>query len=298
MNYLSIVLIALVVSFSARAASPEESYLAARDRHIAKFKKLEEAGEADERVAKQEAAARAELELLLEKIVGPVAVEGFTEPGRLSLESLFGQDVGADQLDGLAFSSDDKAQLLVTTDGLFKHWLRAHQKAWTKAEAPPQTLEQALKSEFFYTLAVSPDAAVAKYADIPVSKPAKAELAVALLDQRSQDVAGASIPDEIIVAVVRDGRLFVATTQSKAKIVAHPTCDKLWSGYEAKANKALADYSASGRTDEAAFSRYTRLQDEGSAAFRRCFAERAKSEAFFAEATREAQTLAERLAGK
>lgn len=297
MKPLLIALMALV-PVACQAASLEDNYVASRDRYIAKFKKLEEAGQADKSVMKQEESARGDLERQLENIVGPLRVEGFVEPGKLSLESLFGQDIGADQLDGLAYSSGDKTQLLVTTDTLFKSWLKAHQKSWTKPETPPQTLDQALKSEFFYTLAISPDAAVAKYADIPIAKPARAELAVGLLDQRSQDITGASVPEEIIVAVLQDGKLYVAAAQSKAKIVAHPACDKIWSDYEAKANKALSDYSASGRTDQTLFARYTRLQDEGSAAFRRCFAERAKSEKFFAEVTEEAQALADRLSSK
>lgn len=297
MKFLLIVL-AFFIPVAAQAASPEEAYLASRDRYIAKFKKLEDSGQADERAGKQEQSARDELERQMEKIIGPVAVEGFAEPGKLSLETLFGEGVGADQLDGLAFSSTDKGQLLVTTEGLFKAWLRAHQKAWTKPQTPPQTLEQALKSEYFYTLAISPDAGVVKYADLPVSKPAAAELAVAMLDQRSQDITGASVPDEIIVAVARAGRLVIAASPTKTKIIAAPACDKIWADYEARANKALAAYDAAGRRNDALFADYTRLQDEGGGAFRRCFAERAKSEKFFAELTQEAQALVDRLAAK
>lgn len=297
MKSLLIALVALIPA-AAQAASPEETYLASRDRYIAKFKKLEAAGQADERAMKQEESARGELERQLEKIIGPVAVEGFTEPGKLSLDTLFGEGVGADRLDGLAFSSGDKSELLVTTGALVESWLRAHQKSWAKSETPPQTLDQALRSEHFYTLAVSPDAGVALYGEVPVAKPAKAELVVAMLDQRSQDITGASVPDEIIVAVARNGKLLVASAPVEAKIVAAPACDKIWGDYEAKASKALAAYSASGRTDDTLFARYTRLQDEGSAAFRRCFAERAKNEKFFADVTREAQGLADRLASE
>ncbi|MBG0810848.1 hypothetical protein IY145_15880 [Methylosinus sp. H3A] len=284
------------VPLAASAVTPEEAYLASRDRHIAKLRKLEAAGKAAGQAEANEKKALKELDEKMEAIIGPVSVEGFQKLGKYSIETLF-DGVGADQLDGLAFAGDDdKSQLSVSTDGLAEAFLRAHRKSWIKSEKPPQTLGQALASPYFYTVAISPDAGVEKYADLPIAKPAAATLAAALLDLRSQDDAGGTLPDEIIVAVASGGRLFIASTPAKAKIETAPACEKAWSEHQARAKKAMDSYSASGRADEKDFEAYSKLQEEGSAAFRRCFAEHAKSEKFFVALTQEAQALADKLA--
>jgi hypothetical protein len=295
MKFLLIACLALA-SVAAHAASPEQDYLAARDRYVAEFKTLEESGQADERATKQEQDARGDLERRLEKILGPVAVEGFSAPGRLSLETLFSQDVGAEQLDGLVFSSADKGELLVSTKALLESWLGARRKGWIKTETAPAALEQASRSDFFYTLAISPDAGVVRYADLPIAKPAAADFAAAMLDQRSQDITGATLPSEIIVTLARAGKVLIVSTPARTKIGSTSACDAIWADYAGKSDKALAAYAASGRTDDKLFDESTRLQDEGGAAFRRCFAEQAKKEKFFADLTEEAQALADRLA--
>ncbi|WP_159731410.1 hypothetical protein [Methylosinus sp. Ce-a6] len=284
------------VSLAASAATPEEAYLSSRDRAIAKLRKLEAAGKAAGQAEADERKALAEFGGKMEAIIGPVSAPGFQKLGKYSIETLF-DGIGADQLDGLAFAGDDdKSQLTISTQGLAEAFLRAHRKSWIKSEKAPQSLGEALASPYFYTLAVSPDAGVEKYADLPIAKPAAATLAAAMLDLRSQDDAGGALPDEIIVAVASGGRLYIASTPAKAKIETSPVCEKAWSEHQAKAKKAMDSYSASGRADEKDFEQYSKLQEEGSAAFRRCFAERAKSETFFADLTQEAQALADRLA--
>ncbi|TDX60242.1 hypothetical protein EDE12_12213 [Methylosinus sp. sav-2] len=291
--------LALLLAFTplaATAATPEEAYISLRDRSTAKLRKLEAAGKAAGAAEAEEQKTLKELGEKMEAIIGPVSVPGFQKLGKYSIETLF-DGVGADQLDGLAFSGDDdKSQLTVSTQGLAEAFLRAHRKNWLKGEKPPQSLGEALPSPYFYTLAVSPDAGVEKYADLPIAKPSAATLATALLDLRSQDDAGGALPDEIIVAVASEGRLYIASTPAKAKIESAPACEKIWSEHQAKAKKAMDSYSASGLADEKDFEKYSKLQEEGSSAFRHCFAEHAKSEKFFAALTQEAQALADKLA--
>jgi hypothetical protein len=291
--------LALLLAFlplAASAATPEEAYLSSRDRHIAKLRKLEASGKAAGQAEADEQKALKELGEKIEAIVGPVSAPGFQKLGKYTIETLF-DGLGADQLDGLAFAGDDdKSQLTVSTVSLAEAFLRAHRKSWSKGEKPPQSLGEALASPYFYTLAVSPDAGVEKYADLPIAKPGAATLAVAILDLRSQDDAGGALPDEIIVAIASGDRLSIASTPAKAKIETSPVCEKAWSAHQAKAKKAMDSYSVSGRADEKDFETYSKLQDEGAAAFRHCFAEHAKSETFFAALTREAQALADALA--
>jgi hypothetical protein len=297
MRLLAYALSALVPAIAA-AASLEDGYFAARDRYLAQFKKLEDAGKIDDRASKEEERARGDLERRLRQIVEPHGADGFPGPGKLSLETLFPAEIGAGVLDGLTYSFDEEGQLLVSTKALFENWLKGRQESWEKSETPPQTLDQALKSEFFYSLAISPDAAVTRYVDLPIERPRKASIAVAFLDLRSQDDAGATLPNEIIVSVARGGKMFIASAPAKAKIVADPSCEKSWKDKEAEASAAFEAYRASDQKNERLFEKYSRLQAESGEAFRRCFAAAARKARFFAELTREAQKLADRLAGR
>src|SRR5262245_3286101 len=121
---ISLVTVVLALSCAvAQAASPEQSYLAARDNHIKRInaKKLSEAE--SKRIAAQEQAALADLQKLLVKIVGP-APKGFKPEGKINMEGLLKGDMGFGILDGLVFTADDeKGNVTVTTEPLLKAWL-------------------------------------------------------------------------------------------------------------------------------------------------------------------------------
>src|SRR3984893_12567675 len=135
----------------------------------------------------------------LRRIIGDIAIRGFSSQGKTNFDTLSTGGVGFGQLDGLAFSSQDgKAQFVVTTETLLHDWLRTHKNWWKKEKNAPQKVEDALKSEPFYTQAISTDAAVVKYAEVPVKKNASAQV-VAILDARSQDMVPRT-PDELIVS--------------------------------------------------------------------------------------------------
>ena len=111
-------LIALLVAcpIAARAASPEDSYIAARDKYIAKFK-ID--GVPDDKTTRDESAARADLEAKLRAILGRVTIEGVPAEGNSNLETLIGGDMGLGLLDALVHQSADGApRLLVTTPTL------------------------------------------------------------------------------------------------------------------------------------------------------------------------------------
>jgi hypothetical protein len=186
----------------------------------------------------------------------------------------------------------------VTTDALLDHWLREHKDWWGPEVANvPQDVDTALKSEAFYTQALRTDAAISKYAELPVAKPANAKLAFAMLAARSQDI-GPRTPDELIVSVLKDGRLFVLTAPAKAKIDPMPACQQIWRDATRKAAKAHAAYVASGLKDNKLFEQSTRFEEEGDAGFRRCFAQQTKGRSFVAALTRQAQGLIDRLPTK
>jgi hypothetical protein len=291
-------LVALLVSISAAAAaaSLEESYFAARDGYIEKFK----AAEPDNgHVRKEEEFARGDLQDQLRRIVGTSDIKGFSAPARSNLDTLFKDEIGFGLLDGLVYSSaDDKTHIVVTTDTLLAHWLREHKDWWGPTVSNvPQDVDAALKSEAFYTQALKSDAAVSEYAELPIATPAQAKFAFAMLAARSQDV-GPRTPNELIVSAVKDGRVFVVTARANAKVDPMPGCRRIWRDASRNAAKAHQAYVASGLKDDKLLEQSTRIEEEGFAAFRHCFAQQAKRRSFAAALTRQAQALIDRLPSK
>jgi hypothetical protein len=187
-------------------------------------------------------------------------------------------------LDGLVFASaDGKATVLATTDGLLSRWLAA-------AREVPQDPVEALRSEEFYAQATSPDAAVLRYALVPVLPPGGASTARAMLVVRAQEMTP-RVPDEMLVAVISGKRLFIASSPVKAKVAAIPACDEVWKGYETKMNDALAAYNKSDPKDETLFEAYTKLEEQADKGFRGCYAEEALSAPFYKDLVKQAQAI-------
>jgi hypothetical protein len=114
-------------------------------------------------------------------------------------------------LDGMVYSAvDAKTRVIVTTDGLFRHWLQEH-KNWADNQLP-QDPSAAVKAQDFYSQAVSTDAAIVHYADIAVTAPPGTVFAYAMLAARTQDDLPAT-GDEVFVALSRGGHVFVANTR-------------------------------------------------------------------------------------
>jgi hypothetical protein len=105
----ALVLAALLLPpIGAAAVSPEEAYLAARDRYIASFNATASAKDEKAVFARHDKAVR-DLEQRLKPIVGPFSAPGFPAEGKLNLVSLFPDDIGFGMLDGLARAKAPKA---------------------------------------------------------------------------------------------------------------------------------------------------------------------------------------------
>jgi hypothetical protein len=269
------------------AASPEEDYFAARDAFVEKFDALAKAGKIDDdQTFKDHDQALAELGKLTRQIVGPVAIKGFPANGKSNLDSLFKGDEGFGLLDGLLFkSTDDKTQVVATTVSLLEHWLREHKDWW---EPPitnvPQDITAALKSDAFYTQALNTDAAISIYAELPVSKPAQSKFAGAMMVTRRQDF-GLRSPNELLIASLQPPLVFVISAPTHAKAEIMPVC---WRQAERKASHLDAHAKDIDKERD-------RLEEEGDAAMRRCFGQRARSQAFFSPLTHQAQAWLDRL---
>ena len=257
------------------AQSPEErAYLAERDRAIAAL-------EAKYDVEDYKRASDA-LEVRLWRIVGPVAPpKGFAGAGYFSPATLC-CGVGEGMLDGIAFPAGDDTNgiVIVTTESLLLHWLAAR-----KMPAEP---ESTLRSGDFYAKAIVGDAAVTTFAILPIVTPAGATVAVATLALASQPrvVSG---PRQIAISVLKGGKAYVAFVEAKPLPKPIGLCEIVLSQIH---NLAIATF-ADGKPEDA-----FRLLEEGERDFVQCWRALVKDEAAFPVLTRQAQALADALAGQ
>ena len=254
---------------SAHAASPEQHYLDLRDHYIAKFSKAKESDE----TFKQHDAALNELTGVLRGLVGPVTIKGLPAEGKSNVDTLFREDIGFGHLDGLGFATEgDKQQAVVTTTALLKHWLHEHSK-----DGMPQEIDAAFRSDRFYYQAIQ-DAAFAKYAELPITKPTSAGAAVAVLGVRGNgDLKGP--PREIDVVAIQGEKVFFLAATDAVKTAEIPACEKVWKQMMAK--KVPQDSMAK--------------EDQAMDAYTKCFAKEAPSQSWFAAAVKKAQSQLELL---
>jgi hypothetical protein len=260
----------LVLAGQAYAGPAEDRYFALRDSGIKKFSSSAR-GEEDD--FKQHEAAVKELAGALRALVGDVKIKSLPGEGTSNIDTLDKRDSGFGHLDGLAYASEnDKTQVVVTTAALVRHWLRERRE-----DGLPQDIAAAVKSSELYYLAVD-DAAYAKYAELPITRPAGAQSAVALLGVRGNgDLKGA--PNEIDIAVLQGERiiLVVATVEMKTAVI--PACEKVWTTMMAKPIP-----KGDPRAD-------LKHEDQAMAAFTACFAREAPNQRWFAAVTAKAQGL-------
>ncbi|WP_262048109.1 hypothetical protein [Bradyrhizobium sp. Bra78] len=258
----------LVLATSANAAQPEQHYLDLRDRYIAKFSKAKE----NDETYKQHDAALKELTGVLRGFVGPVTIKGLPADGKSNADTLFKGDSGFGHLDGLGFASEgDRMQAVVTTSTLLKHWLREHRE-----DGMPQEIGAAFKSDRFYYYAIQ-DSAFAKYAELPITKPANATAAVAVLGVRGNgDLKGP--PAEIDVVAIQGEKVLFLAASDAVKTAPIPACEKVWTQMMAKPIDKKDPRGDMTREDNAM------------TAFTACFAKQAPSQSWFASVVKKAQS--------
>ncbi len=139
----------LLPPIGAAAVSPEDAYIATRDRFIASFKATGGAEDEKAMVARHDKALR-DLERQLKPIVGPFSAPGFPAEGKLNLVSLFPDDEGFGMLDGIVYGEGESARsLVVTTDSLLDKWLLGHPKGRSQDELPISAAAAAKTADFY-----------------------------------------------------------------------------------------------------------------------------------------------------
>jgi hypothetical protein len=286
---MKILRIALLVLFPsvAGAASLEQSYIAARDAQIRKVAAAEKKGTDSNRVDKIQEKALAELQKQLMQIIGTskLSVPGVKATAKINIEALSDKDQGFEMLDGLTYASEDyKTQVVVTTEGLLKAWMRRGRKPNNSKMS--QDPAKAMTSEEFYTQAVNSDATLSKYAELPIKKPAAASAAYAMFGGWAQD-DGPWEPDELVMSVIQGGKLYVVRIPASTKLGPFPACQAVWDKAERRANEVYERAPSKPKV----VPDMSKIREEGAAAFRRCFAENAPKEKGFADLVRQAQTI-------
>jgi hypothetical protein len=286
----------VLLPVAAQAGSPEQDYLAARDAHIRKLAVFSKPGADMERSIKPHEAAVADLEKHMKRVVGTAApaVPGIAPRPKLNNDTLLKGDQGFGMLDGLIYLSEDyKTRVVVTTESLFKIWLRVHRK-WWRDNNVPEDPAKALAHVSFYTQAVDSGSALSKYAELPIKKPAAASIAYAMLGGWAQD-DGPWEPGELVISVMQGGKLYVVRVPAGTKIGPFPPCQAVWDEAERKSNEA---FQRAQDKPNAKAADGGKVREDGATAFRRCFAERVPKEKGFADLVRQAQSIADALPAK
>ena len=287
-----------LASSVAFAASPEDDYIAARDKAIGAIAALNSANAAIETIDAENAKALADLQQRLAGIIGPLAVKDFPASGTINIESLSDSDIGSGMLDGLRYTKgDDGPSLVATTRGLLERWLKAKAAGTDESFKLPVGIDEALKLDAFYTQAVNSDAAFEGTLDFPLKKPEGADIAFARLGGWTQDV-GPIYEQQVIVTLVK-GKIVMITSVSAAPAVPKiAACDAVWAAADAAAQKFQEAYQASDLKDEKAFDSSNAAWDKGDSDYRACMGQHLPGDPAYPALLAQAQALADQMAGK
>jgi hypothetical protein len=281
-------MLALVLSDSSAHAQTEvDRYLAARDAAIERFTP-ERVPNIGQRELDEERKARAELDSLIRAVLGTQSLDGF-EAAQFNLTTLFSGDIDFGRLDGLAFETDGgDTKVVLSTRPLLAKWLQAEWQDPKDRIAP----DAAMKSETFYLRALGSDAAILRYADIPLG----IADAFAILAARTQD-APPFEANEVFVTAIHGDRVFVASARVE-RALAVAACTRPREAAEAKLAELERAEIKPGPRNAVALERVIKLRDQIEIDFRNCFAERAPKEPGFASAVKRARDMLARVPAK
>ena len=169
-----------------------------------------------------------------------------------------------------------------------------------KARIPtklPIDAAAAVQTEDFYGSAISTDAAVISYGEIPLAKPDGAKYLTAMLTSRTQDQSPPA-PDHLFVTLSRGGRVFIVDEKLDKPMAPIAECDAVSKAAQQKADDAEKAYQASDPKDEKLFEASTKIRNDGDEAFRHCYGEKVKSLPMFKGASDQARAILDALPAK
>jgi hypothetical protein len=280
------------------AASPDDDYIAARDKAISAIAALENSNAPVETLDAAGAKALADLEKRLSVLVGPLAVAGFPAAGTINLESLSDSDIGYGMLDGLRYAKgDDGPSLLATTRGLVERWLKSRAAETDESLKLPAGIDEALKLDAFYAQAIGSDAAFTGTLDFPLKKSEGADIVIARLGGWTQDI-GPIYDQQVVVTLVKGKSVMIASAPAAPPVPKIAACEAVWTAADTAAQKFQQAYQASDLKDEKAFDAANAAWEKGDADYRACMGERLPGDPVFPALLAQAQELADHMAGK
>lgn len=278
---------------AAAAADALSDYVAARDKAIAQSITAAKAGKSgDEAVMKREEAAMKDLAKRLAAVLGPLKFKGLGAPEYSMHVFVYGESDPARQLDGLRFADKDfNTRIVVTPDSVFRTWLAAR----AKDEGAPAELGKGVKAAMttseFYGEAIGFDGGFFQpYMELPVAA-APGEEAYAVLGQQVDSPPGNTMPNEIAIVRIADGKAMAGITIAKLGAKPIAACEAVWKPFQTKADALQKAVEKDNKEQDPRWDEITKIQDEGSNAFRACFAKEAASQPFMAAAVKRAEGL-------
>ncbi|TGR28962.1 MULTISPECIES: hypothetical protein [unclassified Mesorhizobium] len=288
-------LVLALASGAAYAASPEDDYIAARDKAISAIAAMESANAPVETLDAANDKARADLEQRLSTLLGPFTVTDFPAAGTINIESLSSSDVGFGMLDGLRHGTEDGPSIVASTRGLVERWLQSR-AAETDADLKlPTSFDRALKLDAFYTQAIGSDAAFTGTLDFKLKTPEGADMAIARLGGWAQDV-GPNYDQEVVVTLVKGNSVMIAEAPATPPVPKIAACDAVWTAADAAAQKLVKQ--ATGDSDETTSDAADAAWAKGDSDFRACMGKSLPDNPVFPTLLAQAQALADHMAGK
>ncbi|MFG1236819.1 hypothetical protein V5F63_06385 [Xanthobacter autotrophicus DSM 597] len=273
------------------AADPLSDYVAARDKATAAALAAAKAGKSgDEAVIKREEAALKDLGKRMTALVGPMKFKGLGSPEYTLRVLTYDENTPAHDLGGLSFVSKDfDTRLVVVPESIFTAWLADRAKDPDAPKAFASGVKAAAGTPEFYTNAVGFDGGFYQpYVELPVAA-APGETATAWLGLQTEEPSGNTAPNEIAIVRIGGGMAMAGVTMVKLGDKPIPACDAIWQPFKTKADALQKQVEKDNKDQDPRWEEITRIQDEGSNAYRACFMKEAPNQPFFAAAVKKAE---------
>lgn len=276
---------------AAASADALSDYVAARDKATAAALAAAKADKSgDPAVIKREEAALKDLGKRMMALVGPVKFKGLGSPEYTLRVLTYDENTPAQDLGGIAFADKDfNTRLVVAPESIFTAWLAARAKDPDAPKAFASGVKAAAGTPEFYTNAIGFDGGFYQpYVELPVAA-VPGETAVAWLGLQTEEPSGNTAPNEVAIVRIGGGMAMAGVTMVKLGDKPIPACDAVWKPFKTKADALQKQVEKDNKDQDPRWEEITKIQDEGSAAYRACFVKEAPAQPFFAAATAKAE---------
>lgn len=199
-----------------RQLDARRSYIEARARYSHEMDSIYKVSPVEG--ARANSAAVRELAIRLRSIVGPFSMRGMSDSGTIDLGTFISGNEDTDLPDGIVYHGPDKMRIFVTDSAILHAWITQRYHSGI-----PTDLARDLPREEVNTFMFWEDAAVVRYADLPVSSMRKRVYAAQLID-RAQDYCPNCTPGWVLVTVGVGSRVMIADAPLSDSIPVPSAC--------------------------------------------------------------------------